>query len=153
MVAEVAVALCEAIIRQSGRELNPELCRVCGWLHDIAKGYPRHEEEGARWLRELGFDRAAAIIAAHRDVNWTPAMAISEREIVHLADKLVRGSRIVGISERFEEKLTLYQNDPEAVRAIRGRYDQALRLAAAVEAEAGQSLEVITEMAVAGCKP
>jgi hypothetical protein len=31
-------------------------------------------------------------------------MAISQREIVHLADKLVRGSRIVGISERFEEK-------------------------------------------------
>jgi hypothetical protein len=49
--------------------------------------------------------------------------------------------------------LTLYQNDPEAVRAIRGRHDQALRLAAAVEAEAGQSLEVITEMAFAGCKP
>jgi putative nucleotidyltransferase with HDIG domain len=153
MVAEVAVALCEAIIRQSGRELDPELCRVCGWLHDIAKGHPRHEEEGARWLRALGFDRAADIIAAHRDVDWTPAMAISEREIVHLADKLVRGSRIVGIGERFEEKLTLYQNDPEAVRAIRGRYDQALRVAAAVETEAGQPLEVITEMAVAGCKP
>jgi len=151
MVAEIAVALCEAINRHSGRLLDPELCRVCGWLHDIAKGSPQHEEQGARWLRDLGFDRAAAIVAAHKDLPWTIDMPISEREIVHLADKLVRGSRIVDISTRFEEKLTIYQDDPAAVRAIRSRYDQALRVAAAVEAEAGQTLEVITEMAFAAC--
>lgn len=151
MVAEVAGALCEAINRRGERMLDPELCRVCGWLHDIAKGSRQHEEQGARWLRDLGFDRAAAIVAAHKDLPWTIDMPISEREIVHLADKLVRGSRIVDISTRFEEKLTLYQDDPAAVRAIRSRLDQALRVGAAVEAEAGQPLEVIAEMAFAAC--
>lgn len=151
-VAEVAMALGEAVNRHGGRGLDLELCRVCGWLHDIAKGHPRHEEEGARRLRELGFAQAAAIVAAHRDLDWTTGMAINEREIVHLADKLVRGSRIVTIEQRFEEKLALYQDDPEAVRAIRSRYDQALSLAAAVEAAMGQPLAVIAEMAGGACR-
>jgi CTP:molybdopterin cytidylyltransferase MocA len=151
-VAAVAVALGEAVNRHGGRGLDLELCRVCGWLHDISKGHQRHEEEGARRLRELGFSRAAAIVAAHRDLDWTTGMALGEREIVHLADKLVQGSRIVTIEERFEEKLAVYRNDPEAVRAIRSRYDQALSLAAAVEAEMGLPLAVIAEMAGDACR-
>lgn len=151
-VAEVAVALGEAVNRHSGRGVDLELCRVSGWLHDLAKGQPRHEAEGARWLGELGFDRAAAIVAAHKDLEWTPQMGIGERELVHLADKLVRGSRLVRIEERFEEKLALYRDDPEAVRAIQSRYRQALQLAVAVETEMGQSLAMPTEMAGASCK-
>jgi len=151
-VAEVAVILGEAINRHSGQGLNLELCRVCSWLHDLAKGHPRHEVEGARWLETLGFDRAAAIIAAHKDLEWTPAMMIGERELVHLADKLVRGSRLVRIEERFEEKLAVYGDDPEAVRAILSRYLLALQLAAAVEVAMGQPLAMLTEMVGASCK-
>ncbi|MBV5316762.1 MAG: HD domain-containing protein, partial [Desulfobulbaceae bacterium] len=152
MVAEVATALCEAINRHDGRELDPELCRVCGLLHDIAKGQARHEQEGARWLRELGFDQAAGIIAAHKDLDWSPGMAISEREVVHLADKLVRGDQIVNLEERFEEKLLLYQGDAEAVRAIRSRYEQARRVAAAIEQAAGQPLATIAVPARVACR-
>lgn len=150
-VAEVAVALGEAVNRHGGPVLDLELCRVCGWLHDLAKGHPRHEAEGARWLRELGFERAAAIVAAHKDLEWTPQMGIGERELVHLADKLVRGSRLGSLKERFEEKLVLYRDDPEAVRAIQSRFDQALRLAAAVETELGQPLAMLTQMAGTLC--
>jgi len=147
IVAEVAVSLGEAVNRHSGLGLDLELCRVSGWLHDLAKGHPCHEEEGARWLRELGFDRVAAIVAVHKDLDWNPDMAIGEREIVHLADKLVRGNRIIAIEERFEEKLTLYRNDPIVIEAIHGRYNLVLQLAAVVEAMAGLSLEVIAEAA------
>lgn len=146
-VAEVAVALAEAINRHRGRGLDPELCRVCGWLHDLAKGHPRHEAQGARWLETLGFDRAAALIAAHKDLDWTPEMGVGERELVHLADKLVRGSRLVRIEERFEEKLAIYREHPEAVRAIHSRYQLALQLAAAVEVAMGQPLAMLTEIA------
>lgn len=146
-VAEVAVSLGEAIIRHRSQGLDLELCRVGGWLHDLAKGHPRHEEEGARWLRALGFDRAAAIVAAHIDLDWNPGMAIGEREIVHLADKMVRGNRIVAIEERFEEKLTLYGNDPIGIQAIRGRYNLALQLAAVVEAMSGQPIAEIAKTA------
>ena len=148
-VAEVAMALGEAIHRHNGRTLDLELCQVCGWLHDLAKGHPCHEAEGARWLNELGFGRAAAIVAVHKDLNWTPEMPINERELVHLADKLVRGCRLISIEERFEEKLALYGEDPAAMHAIRRRYEQARQLAAAVETEAGQPLAALIGMA--GC--
>jgi len=142
-VAEIAAALCAAVNRNSGQALDAELCWVSGLLHDIAKGHASHEREGGRWLRDFGFDRAAAIVAAHRDLDWTPDLAISEKEIVHLADKLARGNRIVGIVQRFEENLVFYRNDPEAAEAIRNRYAQALQLATAVEAAAGRRIDDI----------
>ena len=42
---------------------------------------------------------------------------------------------------------------PKVLAAVLNYRDQALRMATAVETVAGQPLEVITEMAVAGCKP
>ena len=139
-VGSVAVSFCEALIRRRGRQLEPDLCWASGLLHDLAKGHPQHELEGGRWLSDLGFDQAAEIVAAHKDLVWQPGMAITEKELVHLADKLVRGARIVSIAERFEEKLFLFRDDPEVVRAVQDRYDLALLLGAAVEQEAGCSL-------------
>lgn len=138
-VAEVAVALCEAI-NASGGGLDVELCRAGGLLHDLAKGQPRHEEEGARRLRQLGFDRVAELVAAHRDMDWPRQAALGERELVHLADKLVRGSRLVSLEQRFGDKLRLFEDDPEAMAAIRGRLDLARRVEEAVAAAAGRPL-------------
>ena len=153
MVAEVAAALCQALNQASEDTLDCELCRVCGWLHDIAKGRQEHELEGARWLRDLGFPVAASIIAAHKDLNWQPAMPMREREIVHLADKLVHGARLVPVQARFEEKLNLYRNNPKAIQAIRSRYVTALHLAATVEAATGHSLKSIVLHAADACNP
>ncbi|WP_310598785.1 DVU_1551 family NTP transferase [Desulfobulbus sp.] len=139
-VAGVAAAIAEAMNRHGGRTLDVELCRVGGWLHDIAKGQPRHEAEGECWLRKLGFERAAAIVGVHKDLPWRPGMEPGEREIVFLADKLVRGSRLVAIEARFAEKLSLFRHEPEAVRAIERRWQQAEQLAAALEAAMGQPL-------------
>ena len=153
MVAAIAVALCEAIRQNRPASLDLDLCRVCGWLHDIAKGHPSHELEGGRWLRELGFGRAAEIIAAHQDLVWEPGTAITEKEIVHLADKFARGNRIISLTERFEEKMALYRDNPEAIRAIQGRYEQARQICAAVEAETGKQIEDILSYSLAQCSP
>ena len=141
VVVAIAEALAEAINRRDGRKIDLELCRVSGWLHDLAKGHRDHEAEGGRWLEALGFDRAASIVTAHKDLDWTPAMEIGERELVHLADKLVRGDRLVALADRFKEKLALYRDNPEALAAIRRRYQLAMELAAAVEAAMGQPLD------------
>lgn len=145
-VGRIAVSLCEAIRRRRGRELEADLCWASGLLHDLAKGHPQHELEGGRWLSDLGFERAAEIVAAHKDLVWQAGMAITEKELVHLADKMVRGSRVVSIAERFEDKLRLYRHDPEAVRAVRDRYDLALLLGAAIEQEAGCPLAALVAM-------
>ena len=140
-VGEVAALLAAQLVRAAGWPLSVELCRVAGLLHDLAKGQPEHERAGARWLHELGFPRAAAIVAAHRDLDWQPGTGLTEREIVHLADKLVRGSRIVPVQARFAEKLALYEHDTQAVAAIEHRRRVAEQLAAAVESALGQSLD------------
>ena len=151
LVARIAASLCLAIMQKDQRILDPDLCRVCGLLHDIAKGHPSHEKEGGRWLQELGFTRGAEIVAAHKDIVWHPGAAITEKELVHLADKLARGSRLVDIRERFEEKLTLYRNDTKAVRAIHSRYQLARQLSAAVELVTGQQLDDILADPLAPC--
>ena len=140
-VGEVAALLAAQLVRAAGRPLSVELCRVAGLLHDLAKGQPEHERAGARWLHELGFPRAAAIVAAHRDLDWQPGTGLTEREIVHLADKLVRGSRIVPVQARFAEKLALYEHDTQAVAAIEHRRRVAEQLAAAVESALGRPLD------------
>ncbi len=143
LVAQIAMALCHAILRNGYPMLDVQLCQVSGWLHDIAKGHPNHEKLGGRWLLNLGFERAAEIVAAHKDLGWLPGMDITEKELVHLADKLARGNRIVAIAERFEEKLAIFKDNHEAVRMINSRYEQARQLAVAVEKAAGQSLDDI----------
>ena len=140
-VGEVAALLAAQLVRAAGWPLSVELCRVAGLLHDLAKGQPEHERAGARWLHELGFPRAAAIVAAHRDLDWQPGTGLTEREIVHLADKLVRGSRIVPVQARFAEKRVLYEHDALAVAAIEHRRRVAEQLAAAVESALGRPLD------------
>ena len=74
-------------------------------------------------------------------MDWQPGTGLTEREIVHLADKLVRGSRIVPVQARFAEKLALYEHDTQAVAAIEHRRRVAEQLAAAVESALGRPLD------------
>ncbi len=141
LVGKLAARFATAINKQSNSNLVPELCRVGGLLHDVAKGQPRHESEGAAWLRRLGFPQAAAIVAAHKDLDWQEGDPLSERELVHLADKLVRGQYLLSIDARFTEKLVLYAEDPEAQAAIKKRHALARRLAQAVEEASGCELD------------
>lgn len=146
-VGALAAHLATALNRARKTQLHVELCHTCGLLHDLAKGHARHEALGAAWLHRLGFPRAAAIVAAHRDLDWHEGMPITERELVHLADKLVRGGRVVSLEQRFGDKLALYAQDQAACTAIRTRYDLARRLALAVEKASGQSLAVLCNTA------
>ncbi len=143
LVAQIAVALGQAMMQNGQRNVDLELCRVSGLLHDIAKGHSDHEQTGASWLQELGFTRVAEIVAAHKDMTWQPGASITEKELVHLADKMARGNKIVDIQERFFEKMGIYANNKEAVSAIHGRYEQARQLAEAFEAEVGRRLKDI----------
>ena len=80
-------------------------------------------------------------MAAHKDLDWQEGDPLSERELVHLADKLVRGRYLLSIDARFTEKLVLYAEDPEAQAAIKKRHALARRLAQAVEEASGCELD------------
>ena len=131
-VACTAEALARALNR-SGAAVDPDLSYVCGLVHDVAKGQPRHEEAGGKLLQDMGLDEMAPIVAAHRDVDLPEDRGITAKEVVYLADKLTRGPNRVSVRERFQEKLDLFSHDPEAVAAISRRLDNALAVQARME--------------------
>jgi CTP:molybdopterin cytidylyltransferase MocA len=146
-VARAATALVRALNRM-GAGLDVGLTETAALLHDLAKGRPRHEAEGGRELMRLGFPILADIVACHRDTALGDADPLTEKEIVYLADKLVRGDRYVGLEARFREKLDMFGDDAQALAAIRGRRQRARAVLERVEAEAGQSAAAI--LAAAG---
>lgn len=140
-VAQVAVKL--------GRELNRcdldldlDLIHNAALLHDIAKGKPQHEEQGGRQLEELGLGRLAHIVKAHRYAEPPAAGELTEKELVCLADKLVRGTQKMTLHQRFGEKLR-DSNDVSACREIEDRLEAALLLQEIVEQKMGRQVEAL----------
>jgi molybdenum cofactor cytidylyltransferase len=143
-VARVAVCLGEELNRHGGN-LDPELIHNSALLHDVGKGQPAHEARGGELLAELGLFRLAPIVAGHRDVPQPASGVLTEKEVVCLADKLVRCDRRISVEERFGEKLALYSLDAQACRAIRGRMNNALALRDLVVRHCGRDIEEILD--------
>ncbi|MBU0961099.1 MAG: phosphohydrolase, partial [Proteobacteria bacterium] len=80
---------------------------------------------------------------AHKDTELAPDTQVTEKEIVYIADKMVSGNRLVSVAERFQEKMDLYADNPEACAAIKRRLHHAMNVMAAIEDETGTSLDAI----------
>lgn len=141
-VAAVARTLGQALNRH-GYRLDLDLVNNAALLHDIAKGQPQHEVRGAEMLNDLGLAKLAEIVAVHRDIPPPASRLLTEKEVVCLADKLVRGAKRLPVRQRFAEKLELYAADREACRAIEGRLNNALALQSLVEQAVGQRINKI----------
>lgn len=138
-VARAATALGRELNRH-GYFLDPDLLHNAALLHDVAKGRPQHEVRGAELLTELGLEKLAEIVAAHRDAPPPASGQLTEKEVVCLADKLVRGTLRVSVHRRFAEKLELCAQNSEACRAIRGRLANALAMESLVEKATGRRI-------------
>lgn len=141
-VAAIACTLAEKLNRH-GYRLDLDLLYNGALLHDVAKGESRHEARGGEMMRSLGLDALAGLVSGHRDASLPQTGRIGERELVCLADKLVRGTKRMPVQQRFEEKLALYAGDQEACRAIQSRKEKALALQQAVEDATSCSLAEI----------
>lgn len=153
-VGRAAAALARALNARLGtperpEPLDPALAEAGGLLHDLAKGHKRHEAEGGRLLAAWGFTALAPLVAAHRDLELASGAQPGERELVFLADKLVRGEEPVPVARRYDEKIAQWGHEPEVHRAIEGRKARALAVAARVRELLGPGapdlLDVIRE--------
>ena len=134
-------------LNQRGAALDIELVYHAALLHDIAKGMPDHERAGQELLARLGLSRLAEIAGAHRQAEPPASGILGEKEVVALADKLVRGRYRVSVRRRFEEKFELYRNDREACLSVERRMAAALQLLAMVEAACGEDVERVVDEA------
>jgi uncharacterized protein len=134
-VSEYAYELALAI-KNKGYEVDVELVKLGGLLHDIGRSKTHgieHGVVGAEILRELGFDEKLALIAErHIGAGITKGEAIDlglppkdyipitlEEKIVAHADNLIFGTKRVEINDvikKFEKRLG--RNHPSIRRVI-----------------------------------
>jgi HD superfamily phosphodiesterase len=138
-VAAAALRLADALERK-GVKINERLLVAACLLHDIAKGKPDHEAEGARMLRERGYAETAEVVASHKDLP--PRDRIGEMEILYLADKILDGINLSSLSARLARMEARFAEGAE-LDAARRRIDAAEAVREKVEAITGNKLEEI----------
>lgn len=124
-VAHAALNICRRL-SEMGIKLDKDIVVAASMLHDIAKGYSHHAKVGANWLKEMGYVEIAKIVEEHMTLDSISDI-LTEKEVVYLADKMVKEDNIVSINERFSYKEQLYKQD-EIIEKVKQRKEQALKL-------------------------
>jgi len=125
-VAAVALNMCQNLYEQ-GIILDKKIVMAASMLHDIGKGNHQHDKVGAQWLLEMGYEEISKIVGEHMELDVISKIP-TEKEVVYLADKLVKDDNLVTIKERFSYKEEFYKYDESAIKVIEKRKEQAVYL-------------------------
>lgn len=107
-----------------GYDIDPELLRTAGLLHDIARLKPDHARAGAGILRMEGYPVMAKIIKSHHRLEGGEESGLTESSLLFLADKMMFEDRMVDIDERFRQSAPKCTT-PQARENHRLQYNQA----------------------------
>lgn len=126
-------AHCEAVAAQAAVlaarvnvPVDLELLRTACVLHDMARASGQnHAALAGQYLRKAGYPFLAEIVAQHHDLT---GQAPIEAELLYLADKLVKGTQVVSLDERFARSKNKCRT-PEAAENWARRYRDAIRIA------------------------
>lgn len=108
--------------------IDIDLVSAAALLHDVVREQKRHAEKGAEFVSKLGYDQVAEVIREHMFLSEAATRHIDERAVVFLADKLVKGDKIVSIEERFAERITTFAENPEVKMKICANKNNALKM-------------------------
>ncbi|HYA43322.1 MAG TPA: histidine phosphatase family protein [Syntrophobacteraceae bacterium] len=133
----------------AGFAVNIDLVTAAGLLHDMAKGQADHAQAGAEVLEKLGYGRVARIVALHTDIQ-SKSGPLDEADLVHLADKLVKGELLVSLEERFDGPLKKFAGRPDVLRAVGNRLEIAKKLRKRLEDLSGVAVREIIEKVKSG---
>lgn len=128
-----------------GYKVNKALLYNGALLHDIAKGQIDHEQAGKAMMQGFGFEKIAAIVGSHRSTPVPQNEELTEKELVCLADKFIKGTDKLSLPQRFEDKLNRFADDPNALTAIRERYNESTELFSLVEKQLATSINSLVE--------
>lgn len=140
-VAEVAVTVGEKL-NEKGHDLNLALVEAAGLLHDIARTSPHHEKVGEDYLRSIGLDEVADIVAVHMHYTcFNPIDRIDETDLVCLGDRVCKEGKYVGVEERMNYVLAKAKDNPHATRIILQKKAELLDYAEKLERYIGITLD------------
>lgn len=138
-VADTACRLAQ-VLNKAGASLGVDFIRAAGLLHDMARGRPDHAAAGAEILLQEGYEKLAAVVALHMDIDFEAGGPLDAAALLYLADKMTEGDGIpMTLAERRQRVLKKKGKSPEACRRIAARMDAAERIAQAFEARTGLS--------------
>ncbi|MGB4439430.1 MAG: HD domain-containing protein, partial [Sedimentibacter sp.] len=125
-VASIAIDI-SSLLFLKGVKLNINIILAACMLHDIEKGKPDHTKVGAKTLYDMGYEKVSQIVKEHMELENISKIP-QEKEVVFLADKMVKGEKLMTIDERFAAKEELYKNDSVSLQSVKLKKKQALEL-------------------------
>ena len=150
-VACVAVRLGEAL-NTAGATLDIPCIRSAALVHDVCRLEKNHATAGADLLTQMGFPHLADIVGVHMHIEVDDQAPIDEAQVVHLADKLVAGSTIVSLAERFDATHKKYGHDPIVAATIERRRQAALAIQAKIERATARSIGALVTAGSGGAQ-
>jgi molybdenum cofactor cytidylyltransferase len=109
-------------IQLKGISLNENALYAAALLHDIVRKEKNHAVAGGNIIREMGYSFVGDIISSHMDIAVREEEPVTEKEILYLADKLVKEDALCNLDERFEQALKDKGDNPEAIEKINKRW-------------------------------
>lgn len=138
-VRDIALALSAQLIEQ-GLSIDTASLEAAALLHDILRTEKNHSEKGALVLSNLGYPKIGNLILTHMDITVKKEQPITESEILYLSDKLVKEDQPMPLKLRKSEVLKAYQDQPEILKKINKRYQNAKMIAQKIETIIGKDL-------------
>lgn len=127
------------LLNKNGYNLDINIIEAGALLHDIAKGKKSHAKEGAKIVRDFGYGALSEIISEHMELKVFTE--ISEKEIVYISDKLIKGTKLISLNKRFEGAFDRYKSEPEILKNVMVRYFNAKIIKDIIENIIGERLE------------
>ena len=115
-VSRVAVAIGNAL-NEKGCNLDIELIRVAGLIHDYLRVEEHHDKVAGEELAAMGYTEEADIVKGHMRYTFNPIDQINEADVMCLADRVVKEDQYVGIDDRVD--YLIHKKDENPVRTQR----------------------------------
>lgn len=125
-------------LSEIGSNFNKNVVTASALLHDLARNEKDHAEVGGKILKDLGYEHVGKIISTHMDIETHENSRITENEILYLADKLVKEDKYVELQERFSEYSIKFQCNPQALKRVKKRFNEAEKIKQKIEKLTGE---------------
>lgn len=126
------------LLNNKGYNLDINCVYAGALLHDVAKGAKEHAGVGAEIVESFGYGCLKEIISEHMELKTNHI--IGEKELVYLADKLIKGTTMVTLEERFKDAFSRYSGNPDILKNVNKKYDDAKMIKEGIEKVLGFSL-------------
>lgn len=140
-VGRVAGVIAEELDRH-GYDIDVDLVRGAGYVHDVVRLRKNHDVEGAGILADRGYLKEAKLVLHHmKYYPFNEVEDLDEQDVLCLADRTVKEDEYVGIDRRMEYLLSKPDCTPEKRKRILRARDTTRALIKQIEKVTGRDFD------------